>query len=227
MKRKLRSINFLKGIKWGDKLIDIVVVVLGITIVFWLNTWGEARKNQATEQSYLKRLQYDLVQDSTDLADILEGMDTIAFSIERMLRLAPHAEAADSVATYFNFMMGRDEFVFLPEEYTYRALQQSGDIGLIQSDSTLKYLAELCKYYEALQLMSDIAYRLQFEELRTYFRNYDMRREHLVDPDLYNSQTFDDVLITYRTNLFNRRRFIHEALVRHRKLQRLLHEQID
>ena len=37
------------NVHWSDKLVDVLVVVLGITIAFGLNHWQSARKNKAYE----------------------------------------------------------------------------------------------------------------------------------------------------------------------------------
>jgi len=149
--------SLFSNVHWSDKLVDVLVVVLGITIAFWLNNWQEERKNAASEQKYLAALQTDLAKDTVQLLEITEHTDTILYSIEKMLRLAEKPVYADSVADYLSLLYYYNVFIFFPEDYTYKSLQQSGDIGLIQSDSILYVLSDLYDAYEYLNLLNEYA----------------------------------------------------------------------
>ncbi|MCB0655683.1 MAG: hypothetical protein KDC57_06070 [Saprospiraceae bacterium] len=46
---------------------EIILVVLGILIALQINTWNQQRLEHALEQSYLKRLQNELIRDTTYL----------------------------------------------------------------------------------------------------------------------------------------------------------------
>jgi hypothetical protein len=94
---KFRLFN---NVHWSDKLINVLVVVLDITIAFWLNNWQETRKNKASEQRYLVALQTDLSKDTVSLLAITEDMDTILYSIERMLILASKTLEKNFVKAY-------------------------------------------------------------------------------------------------------------------------------
>ena len=216
--------RLFSNVHWSDKLVDVLVVVLGITIAFWLSNWQEERKNSTSEQKYLAALQTDLAKDTVQLLEIAEDMDTIFFGIERMLRLADKPEKADSVADYLSLI--NDIFVFFPEDYTYKSLQQSGDIGLIQNDSLLLVLSYLYDYYDYINMMNELAYEYQHRNLLPYFDNYDLRREKVFSWKAYNNHVFDAHLIRYRRNLRNRQKWINEALEKHRTLQRLIREEL-
>lgn len=59
--------KFFTSVHWGDKLVDIFVVVFSITVAFWLNNWREDRSNARQERAYLINLSEDLAKDSTNL----------------------------------------------------------------------------------------------------------------------------------------------------------------
>jgi hypothetical protein len=217
--------RLFSNVHWSDKLVDVLVVVLGITIAFWLNNWQSERKNSSSEQKYLAALQTDLAKDTVQLLEITKEMDTIFFAIERMLRLADKPENADSVADYLS-LISNDINVFFPEDYTYKSLQQSGDIGLIQNDSLLLILSDLYDYYEHINVMNELAYEYQLRNLLPYFDNYDLRREKVFSRKVYNNHIFDAHLIRYRRNLINRQKWINEAMEKHRTLQRLIREEL-
>ncbi len=56
MLHRLRGSNKLN---WGYVLGEILVVVVGITIAFYVDAWWERRQEQARETEYLVGLQQD------------------------------------------------------------------------------------------------------------------------------------------------------------------------
>ena len=46
-------------------LLEILIVIVGITIAFWLNNWGEEKKERQLEVEFLKTLRSDLAADSS------------------------------------------------------------------------------------------------------------------------------------------------------------------
>lgn len=60
--------KILVNIQWADKLIDLLVVIVGITIAFSLNNWNNNRRDNKLKTTYLSSLHNDLKKDSANLA---------------------------------------------------------------------------------------------------------------------------------------------------------------
>lgn len=218
--------KFFRSIHWGDKVIDILVVVLGITIAFGLNNWRENRQNAKLEQQYLKNMKEDLVKDTVRLVEIKEEMTGVFTRINRMLELSPNKDNADSIPKYLG-ALNYDFFIFFPEDYTYQTLQQSGDIAIIQNDSIRQVISHLYDNYELIELLREVAYDYQFNLILPLVANYDSRRNKIIDPFIYTTPAFDNAVGYYRSALRNYRGLINDSLEKHRILQRLINEELD
>lgn len=220
-------LKFLKSVHWADKLVDVFVVVLSISIAFWLNNWRENSSNYSKEKKYLLNLSEDLAKDSANLAYIKDEMKDVFHDIERILHISPHEHMADSVSTYLIKSFTYDYFVFYPEDYTYKTLQQSGDIGLIKSDSIRQTLSHLYDNYEVINLLKNAVYDFQQEDVNKYFNNYDRRREKVIDPALFQTTNFDHMILDQRAYYNKYLEIIHDALEKHSSLQNLIREELE
>ena len=106
---------------WLDKLVDLLVVILGISIAFGINNWADGRKNERLEQTYLRGLQVDLSKDSIEMVYIIDNIDSLGRSIKIMNNLYGDVKNADSIGYHLTYL-GRERF-FSSEDYTYRSLQ--------------------------------------------------------------------------------------------------------
>lgn len=220
-------LKFFKSVHWGDKLVDVFVVVFSITIAFWLNNWREDRNNARQERAYLINLSEDLAKDSTLLTEKKEEMKNVFHDIERILRIAPDRNKADSVSTYYNATFTYNFFVFYPEDYTYKTLQQSGDIGLIKSDSIRQIMSHLYDNYQIIDLLKEAVYDFQLNDLTPYNNNYDSRREKVIDPALYQTLQFDGVVLQQRSYCNSYISFINDSMEKHRTLQQLIQKELE
>ncbi len=219
--------RFLSNIHWGDKLIDILVVVLGITIAFALNNWRENRQNAKLEQQYLRNLKEDLVKDSVGLDYSISHADEIFFSIERIQRLAGQSSNADSIYVYLGAIGDDNLLIFKPEDYSYSTMQQTGNITLIETDSIRRNLSQLYDTYELLEMQTDFAFKYQFDRLFTYYYNYDFQSQTTVDDQMYLTSNFRNTIRFYSSNLKERRRLMREALLKIRSLLHSIDHELD
>lgn len=53
-------------INWTDHIVNLFVVILGISIVFWLNSWAESNRAEKLEDQYpegiIKDIEHDMDQ---------------------------------------------------------------------------------------------------------------------------------------------------------------------
>lgn len=213
--------NLFRSVHWSDKLIDILVVVLGISIAFWLNNWNQERQNITLEQQYLKNLRGDLAKDSVNLTVGFMYMDTISFSIKRIYQLYDDRNNADSISYYFQAL--RNDFLsFKPEDYTYDALRQTGDINIIQNDSIARTLSQLYDTYELFQIQVELAWRYTFDLMLPYYYNRNYQVGTAYDDTIYMTPKFQTTLMFYESNLENRRGLMRKALSEIKILNQLI-----
>jgi len=60
----------MKSIKRTNLVLELLLVIVGITITFSLDNWRESKKSVRTEQEYLLSFKYDLQKDNSSTADV-------------------------------------------------------------------------------------------------------------------------------------------------------------
>jgi Family of unknown function (DUF6090) len=138
--------------KIGDYIIEFCIVLLGITIAFWLSNLGDQAKERRLEAVYLQQLNQDINDDinglkraisfnDSKIADLSNGVNYIFANSKKL--------SADSVATYA-MACGEYNF-FYPTSNSYITLQQSGDLKIIRDQELKKKLIALYQSYDLIK----------------------------------------------------------------------------
>ena len=212
---------------WLDKLVDLLVVILGISIAFGIDNWAEGRKDAQTKQRYLVSLQSDLRKDSLGLQSALTQIHAYQTTLDTLFALTSrrNEEEAEVIAQMM-LQLGQTG-QFTPEDYTYRALQQTGDISLLDNDSLQIALSRLYDAYQNIEQQQDYLDMIQLEYVVPFYFNYDSRRSFIVDPKIYFQPKLINALFAIRSNANNRERDGEEALHQLTSIQRLIKEELD
>jgi len=175
--------------KFGDYVIEFCIVLLGITIAFWLSNLGEKAKERRLEKVYLQQLNEDITE------DINVMMKAISFNNIKITSLNTGVNyiyknskslSTDSVEKY-TLQCGNYNF-FYPTSNSYVTLQQSGDLKIIRDQELKKKLIVLYQSYEIIkteqlnivQALDDNLYPLLYE-------SYDMITEEITDSEFFKS----------------------------------------
>ena len=150
-KNKLK--NLVKEM-WAAYLIEIFVIILGISITLALEEWRDNAKERRLEQVYLKNLLTDIGLDRQSLANTSHETQTI---IDRGNELLAHIRNPDSGAMSFGQLvtdvraiLGRPKFQ--SNDATFSDLKSSGNLHLIE-DIQLKNV--LFSYYNEVQSINN------------------------------------------------------------------------
>ncbi len=133
MLHRLRGSNKLN---WGYVLGEILVVVVGITIAFYVDAWWERRQEQARETEYLVGLQQDFEANRRLLGAAIAGQRNGLAAAEALLAMI-HADAEAPSTDSLNVLIIHAFFMhsFDPVTLTYDDLINSGGIKVIRDDS--------------------------------------------------------------------------------------------
>ena len=175
-----------------DYFIEFFIVLLGITIAFWLSNLGDDWKERNLEKVYLKDIKSDLEEDLKSLDFSIkrneQKLSTLAKGIDHFqgknngVTLDTLVQYAELIGNYFHFS---------PNDYTYISLQQSGDFRIISSQELKNSLIELYKLYEFIKIEQDnVLSALDQNFYPILMANYDMVTGTVVNPDYFNSTIF-------------------------------------
>ena len=152
---KKQSVSGLIKNMWPAYLIEIIVIILGISITLLLEEWRDNSKENRLEQIYLKNLQTDVSTDLTSLGHAITGTKLLLEKGDDLLHYAGSTEnkviSPDKVYEDVRSILGRPNF--FSSDASFSDLKSSGNLHLIK-DIPLKNL--LFAYYNETQLIREL-----------------------------------------------------------------------
>jgi len=148
-----RLMHLLKDM-WPAYLIEVIVIILGISITLGLESWRDENKEKGLEKIYLSNLAADLDADQKSLQiagsrteDLVKHGEAILQFISNPAanKITPHQLNSD-----IRSILGRPKFVI--HDATFSDLKSSGNLHLI-SDLDLKN--GLFAYYNQAQIIKE------------------------------------------------------------------------
>ncbi len=176
--------------RFVDYILEFIIVLLGITIAFWLSNLGEKRTENRLEQLYLQQLMEDLTMDingfkrgivynDNKIEDLSKGIGYLQSQPRRMA-------SADTIAKYA-LRVGNYNF-FYPTNNSYLTLQQSGDLKIIKDQELKKKLISLYQSYMLIKNEQDnLIQALDDNFFPTLYESYDMILDQVTDPAYFRS----------------------------------------
>ena len=152
---KKQSFSGLIKEMWPAYLIEIIVIILGISITLALEEWRDNSKEKHLEQIYLKNLQTDVGTDLKSLSQAITGTNTL---LQKGNELLGYTRSADNknitpnqIHEDVRSILGRPNFITSDASFT--DLKSSGNLHLIK-DIQLKNL--LFAYYSETQHIKEV-----------------------------------------------------------------------
>ena len=128
-------------INWREQFINLIVVILGITIAFWLNSWAEGRKSKRLEEQCTKGLMKDLTDDIGEMKHLIIYSENQLKDLNNMLSfMMGKTEASDSLTQQLFTI--QFNLPFTPQEATYQSLS-----GKIETISDFEIRNKIIEYY--------------------------------------------------------------------------------
>lgn len=177
--------------------IEFLIVILGITIAFWLSNLGEERKEARLEQAYLQDLNTDLIKDQKSLTySINQNKDKYETLVEayKYYRSKGPKVPIDSLIGYAQTL--GNYFHFTPNDYTYLSLQQSGDFKIIKDRNLKKAMIELYQQYGLVKVEQDnVIDALDRNYFPVLTEKYDMITGEVIEPAYFESAAFKNTIM--------------------------------
>ena len=163
MKKKI-DIN----IDWKSKIIDLLIVIMGISIAFKLNTWNESNKANREIEDYLLSFQEESTNNKATLSAALEYSISIKKDLDSLkILLIKEDYGHKNIKTYVSSLMGLSNF--MPVTTTMDNITASGQFGLIKNAELKKRLIDTYKIYKSTIKMDDILMDYVDKYLTPYF----------------------------------------------------------
>jgi hypothetical protein len=147
-------------------LLQLAVVVAGVTISLGLDAWRDHRGDLAEAAQLRERLRADLVLDLEDLALSTERTGQMATAYARLL--APDAAALpdDSLDRYVDLAVSYT--LFPPNDEAYEGMRQTGTSALLDPDLRAEVIRLYTRTYARATEWDDINRRFVLERMIPY-----------------------------------------------------------
>ena len=154
-------------------IVELVVVITGVTIAFWLNTKAEQKKEQKNLENYYQELVSDLEEDRKLLERIIDKNTNKRNEMVKAISLySEPVPSRDSIFAYSQ-LMGNYNF-FDPTDITYQSMINSGDLKLMDNIILKRKLISLYDLYEIIDY-------LQKNHLQALDENFFPKYVYMVD----------------------------------------------
>ena len=170
--------------RWSNYLIELLIVIIGISIAFWLNNIALKNKNSLEKFSYLTDIKNDLKTDSLRLSINVKNNENKIKKLSNALELIEKSAPIETLLVNI-IEIGNYDF-FSPDNFTLTSLLQSGDLKLIDSKETKKELLRLLKIYGSINNMQDnFLQALDDNYFPMLLSKVDMVKFKAIEPDFF------------------------------------------
>lgn len=130
----------MKKINWRDHLVNLLVVIVGVSIAFWLGAWAEAEKELKSEKAILYEIRSNLVADTLMMEQSIAEIRHILNYNDRLLNEFDEIPS-DSIPSYL-FNSGR-RIRFYKNTTGYQRLVQRGDLSGLKNQDLVSDIIKL------------------------------------------------------------------------------------
>lgn len=175
-----------------EYLIELIIVIIGITVAFSLNNMAEAAKERRLEKKYLSDIRSDLQRDSANLAYAIKFNSNKTERLEKLIQLTMR----NDVRQHQDSLMGEvgvigNYYFFFSESFTLSSLLQSGDFKLITSDELKKELLRMKRMYDLIEKdQGNFLKALDENYYPLLMGRYDMITNEMQDPEFFYGVSF-------------------------------------
>lgn len=172
----------VRSSRTGGFLVELLMLVLGINIALWFEGQFQAYQEAKAEEAYLVGLKRDLLEDASSLERLADVNEARTGRLAGILgAVGTLGDIPDEEAIGMMFEVSTYDF-FEPEDFTYRAMQESGDFSLLSDADIKEALLRLHRRYKLIGNLEDnFLQALDDEYIPLMVRSIDMAAGRLAD----------------------------------------------
>ncbi|MEJ2296988.1 MAG: DUF6090 family protein [Woeseiaceae bacterium] len=185
-----------KDSRGGRLLLEILMIVIGINVALWFESWFQDLEEAETAERYLADLREDLV---TDVGNLDVAIKSGEAKSERIARISeqlptldelPPEDLAQTIYTPPSYSF------FVPSDFTYRSMQESGDFRLLRNEDIKKGILRLDRRHKDIaELQQNFLQALDEGYLPLMMNGFDIATMRVTDPTLLDDQLFRNFFI--------------------------------
>lgn len=189
----------MKKVNWLEHLASLLVVILGISIAFYLENYKEEKANSRLEEKYIQSLVQDLESDIAALDTLQIINELISNALVKLSNASTDRSAPRDSIT--GFMLGiQYNPPFSPQKTTYESMKSSGQLELISDFELRNQIVELYEQYHWAAEEYDISLLNHVTDFVKpfYMNNVYYTGPFTINDDFLESNVFRNIIYSYK-----------------------------
>lgn len=211
-----------------DHLAGLLVVILGITIAFYLEGWREEKERRTQEVKYIESIISDLNADIEALDTLINVNGYITRSLVTLSNASINMPYSKDTTLRFHVLFIQYNPPFTPQNTIYESLKASGKMDLIDDFELQNEVIEL---YERTYLGAKQYDETLSEHVRDYIKPFFMENILYISPQeisdkFLDKNEFKNMIFAYRFLFTQKNDFYRRTLEDVEKVKVLLEERL-
>lgn len=197
----MKKIKWKFNIDWKSKIIDLLIVVVGISIAFKLNTWNASKKTELEAKNYIESFYEENVVNASSLVSALKYSELNKRNIDTLKQILLSKNYKDKrVKVLISSMMGMVDYN--PSTITMENIMASGEFELIKDIELRKQIISTYYTYEGTSKLEE----LLINYINTYltpffFNNIRFSDFSSINADFIKDPLFENIVFGYEVLL--------------------------
>lgn len=180
----------------ANLLLEILMIVVGINVALWFESWFQDLQDAEIEERYLVDLRDDLLTDIGNLDRVIQNGETKSERTAQIIELMPTfadlppEKQAQAIYTPPNYQF------FEPSDFTYRSMQESGDFRLLRNAEIKKSILRLDRRHRDIAMIQkNFLQAMDDGYLPLMMNGFDIATMTVTDRALLDDQLFRNFFV--------------------------------
>ena len=177
-------------------LLEILMIVIGINVALWFESWFQDLQDAEIAERYLVDLRDDLLTDIRNLDSVIKNGEAKLQQTAKIIELMPTftdlspEQQAQAIYTPPNYQF------FVPSDFTYRSMQESGDFRLLRNSEIKKSILKLDRRHKDIAVIQkNYLQAMDDGYIPLMMNSFDIATMTITDPALLQDQLFRNFFV--------------------------------
>ena len=177
-------------------LLEILMIVIGINVALWFESWFQDLQDAEIAERYLADLRDDLLTDIRNLDSVIKNGEAKLQQTAKIIELMPTftdlspEQQAQAIYTPPNYQF------FVPSDFTYRSMQESGDFRLLRNSEIKKSILKLDRRHKDIAVIQkNYLQAMDDGYIPLMMNSFDIATMTITDPALLQDQLFRNFFV--------------------------------
>jgi hypothetical protein len=188
--------NLNRNGRRANLLLEILMIVVGINVALWFENWFQDLQDAEIEERYLADLRDDLLTDIRNLDSVIKNGEAKLQQTAKIIELMPTftdlspEQQAQAIYTPSNYQF------FVPSDFTYRSMQESGDFRLLRNTGIKKSILKLDRRHKDIAMIQkNYLQAMDDGYIPLMMNGFDIATMTVTDPALLQDQLFRNFFV--------------------------------